>query len=202
MRLYAERADLRWRQVGADLGMLVWAAVWIWAALETYDAVHVLDRPSQSVEDLGSSVAGAMDTAAGIADGLPLVGDDLAEPFQGLADAAGSVGGAGAAVQDAVGTLALVLVTALIVLPIGWLLLRWLPWRTRFVREVAVVERMLAGTLDLELLAARAVATAPLPRLAALPPGTTGAWRSGDPAAVRELATVELDRLGLRVPSS
>ena len=202
MRLYAERAGLRWRQVAADLGMLVWAALWIWAAREAHQAVLVLDRPSESVADLGASVAGAMDNAAGIADGIPLVGDDLAEPFQSLADAAGAVGTAGASVQDAVTTLALVLATALTVLPIGWMLLRWLPWRMRFVREVAAVERMAAGTLDLELLAARAVATAPLPRLAALPPGTTGAWRSGDPAAVRELATVELDRLGLRLPSS
>lgn len=200
MRLYAERPELRWRQVAADLGMVLWIVLWIWAARETYDAVRVLDQPSRSVEELGSSVAGAMDTAAGIADGLPFVGDELAEPFQGLADAAGAVGGAGASMQDAVGTLATILTTALIVLPIGWLLLRWLPWRVRFVREVAVVDRMLEATLDVELLAARAVTTVGLPRLATLPPGTTGAWRSGDPEAARALAGLELERLGVRVP--
>ncbi len=200
MRLYAERPGLRWRQVAADLGMLLWAALWIWAAREAHQAVLVLDRPSESVADLGASVAGAMDNAAGIADNLPLVSDDLAEPFQALADAAGAVGGAGATVQDAVSTLALVLAVALTVLPIGWLLLRWLPWRVRFVREVAVVDRMLEATLDVELLAARAVTTVGLPRLATLPPGTTGAWRSGDPEAARALAGLELERLGVRVP--
>jgi hypothetical protein len=61
---------------------------------------------------------------------------------------------------------------------------------------------MLAGTPDLEILAARALATAPLPRLAALPDGTGAAWRVGDPGAVRALAGLELDRLGLRLPES
>jgi hypothetical protein len=62
------------------------------------------------------------------------------------------------------------------------------------------VARMSGGPGDLELLAARAVATAPLPRLAALPPGTGAAWRAGDPGAVRALAALEAARLGLRLP--
>jgi hypothetical protein len=62
------------------------------------------------------------------------------------------------------------------------------------------VTRLLSGAEpDLELLAARGVATAPLPRLAALAPGTGAAWRAGDPDATRAVATLELDRLGLRL---
>jgi hypothetical protein len=60
---------------------------------------------------------------------------------------------------------------------------------------------MLAGTPDLELLAARALATAPLPTLAALPAGTGAAWRAGDPGATRTLAALELRRLGLALPA-
>ncbi|WP_167761159.1 hypothetical protein [Geodermatophilus sp. DF01-2] len=48
------------------------------------------------------------------------------------------------------------------------------------------------------MLAARALATAPLSRLAALPPGTAHAWR----AATRALAAVEMERLGLPRPRS
>ena len=92
----------------------------------------------------------------------------------------------------------------LVVLPVGWLLLRWAPWRIRWVREATATDRLLTGSptgiADLELLAARAMATAPLPRLAALPSGTGAGWRAGDPAAVRALAALELDRLGLRQP--
>jgi hypothetical protein len=83
---------------------------------------------------------------------------------------------------------------------VGWLLTRWLPWRLRYAREAGAARRLLTGTPDLEILAARALATAPLPRLAALPDDTGAAWRAGDPRAVRELAGVELDRLGLRLP--
>jgi hypothetical protein len=49
------------------------------------------------------------------------------------------------------------------------------------------------------VLVARAVHGAVLV-LAALPPGTGAGWRAGDPVAVRALAALELNRLGLRPP--
>jgi hypothetical protein len=180
--------------------MLAWIVSWVLLARTVHRAVLVLAEPGRAVEDLGTSVAGNMDSAAEAAGDVPLVGDELAAPFQALSDASGSVRGAGLAAQDAVGTLALVLAVVLVVLPVGWLLLRWLPWRVGYAREAGAARRLLTGTPDLELLAARAMATAPLPRLAALPAGTGAAWRSGDPAAVRALAGLELARLGLRLP--
>jgi hypothetical protein len=165
-----------------------------------HGAVLVLAEPGRAVADLGGSVAGSMTSAADVADGVPGVGDELAAPFEALADASGSVSGAGVAAQDAVGTLATVLAVVLVVLPVGWLALRWLPRRLDYAREASAAARLVSGTPDLELLAARALATAPLPRLAALPAGTGAAWRAGDPAAVRALAALELRRLGLRAP--
>jgi hypothetical protein len=200
MQLYAQRPVLRARQLAADLGMLAWLALWIVVARIVHGAVLVLAGPGRAVEDLGRSVAGNMSSAAGVAEDVPLVGDELARPFDSLADASGSVSGAGQAAQDAVATLATVLAVVLVVLPVGWLLLRWLPWRLRWAREASAARRLIAGTPDLELLAARAVATAPLPDLAALPAGTGAAWRTGDPDAVRALASLELRRLGLRSP--
>ncbi len=207
MRLYAQTPVLRLRQLAADLGLLAWIIGWVLAARAAHGAVLLLAGPGQAVEDLGSAVGGSMGSAAGVAEGVPLVGDELAAPFEALARASESARGTGRSAQDAVDTLAFVLAVALVVLPVGWMLLRWLPWRTRWVREAAAAERVLAGSPtgpiaglpDLELLAARALATASLPRLAALPAGTGVAWRAGDPAAVRALATVELDRLGLRL---
>ena len=200
MRLYAQHPVLRLRQLAADVGMLAWVVLWVLVARAVHAAVLVLAEPGRAVEDLGRSVAGRMSSAAEAAEGVPLVGDELAAPFGSLADAGGSVSGAGQSAQDAVDTLATVLAVVLVVLPVGWLLLRWLPWRLRYAREASAARRLLAGTPDLEILAARALATAPLPRLAALPAGTGTAWRAGDPAAVRALAAVELGRLGLRLP--
>jgi hypothetical protein len=201
MPLYAQHPAVRARQLAADLGMLAWTVLWIVVARVVHGAVLVLAEPGLAVEDLGSSVAGNMNSAAEAAGDVPLVGDELAAPFEALSEAGGSVRGAGQAAQDAVGTLALVLAVVLVVLPVGWLLLRWLPWRLSYAREAGAARR-LAGTAELEILAARAMATAPLPRLAALPAGTGAAWRSGDPAAVRALAALELRRLGLSLPDA
>jgi hypothetical protein len=202
MPLYAQHPTLRAHQVAADLGLLAWSVLWVLVARVVHSAVLVLAEPGRAVEDLGASVAGNMNSAAEAANGVPLVGDELAAPFEALSDASGSVRGAGQAAQDAVATLALVLAVVLVVLPIGWLLLRWLPWRLRYAREAGAARRLLSDEPDLEILAARALVTAPLPQLAALPPGTGAAWRDGDPAAVRTLAGLELARLGLRLPAA
>jgi hypothetical protein len=199
---YAQHPAVRLRQLAADVGMLAWVVVWALLARAVHAAVLVLAEPGRAVEDLGRSVAANMGSAADAAERVPLVGDDLAAPFGSLADASASVGGAGQSAQDAVGTLATVLTLVLVLLPVGWLLLRWLPWRLRYAREAGAARRLLAGTPDLEILAARALATAPLTRLAALPAGTGAAWHAGDPAAVRALAGLELGRLGLRLPEA
>ena len=201
MQLYAHLPVQRTRQLAADVGMLAWILLWVLVARTVHGAVLVLAGPGRAVEDLGNSVAGNMQSAAGVAEDVPIVGDELAAPFHALAEAGGTVTGAGQAVQDAVGTLAAVLAVVLVVLPVGWLLLRWLPWRLRWAREAAAARQLITGTPDLELLALRAMVTAPLPRLAALPQGTGAAWRAGDPAAVRALAGLELHRLGLRLPA-
>jgi len=200
MQLYAQHPVLRARQLAGDLGMLAWVVLWVLVARTVHGAVLVLAEPGRAVEALGNSVAGNMNSAAGVAEDVPVVGDDLAAPFDALADASGSVSGAGQAAQDAVGTLATVLAVVLVALPVAWLLLRWLPRRLDYARDAGAARRLLTGTPDLHLLAARALATAPLPRLAALPTGTGAAWQAGDPAAVRALAAVELSRLGLRLP--
>ena len=201
MQLYAQHPVLRARQLAADAGMLVWLVLWLVLARAAHGAVLALAEPGQAVEELGASVAGNMESAAGVAEDVPLVGDELSVPFDALSRAGGSVTGAGQAAQDAVGALATILTLVLIVLPVGWLLVRWLPWRLRHAQEAGAAARMLTGTPDLELLAARALATAPLPRLAALPAGTGAAWRAGDPAAVASLAGLELSRLGVRPPT-
>jgi hypothetical protein len=200
MQPYAQHPVLRARQLAADLGMVAWLVVWVLVARTVHAAVLVLAEPGRAVEDLGNSVAGNMESAAEAAGDVPLVGDDLSGPFDALATASAAVSGSGQAAQDAVGTLATVLAVVLVVLPVGWLLWRWLPWRLSYARDAGAAKRLVAGTPDLHVLAARALATAPLPRLAALPAGTGAAWHAGDPAAVRALAGVELDRLGLRLP--
>jgi hypothetical protein len=200
MQLYAQHPAVRARQVAADLGLVAWLVLWVLVARLVHRTVLLLAAPGQAVSELGRSISGNMGAAASAARDVPFVGGRLSGPFRSLASTGGSIRGAGESAQDAVGTLAAVLAVVLVVLPVGWLLLRWLPWRVGWIREARAARRLLAGTADLELLAARAMATAPLLRLAALPAGTGAAWRSGEPDAVRALAALELGRLGLRLP--
>jgi hypothetical protein len=204
MRLYADRPDRRARQLCADLGLVAWAVLWVLVARAVHGAVLVLAEPGQAVADLGRSISDSMSSAAGAAQDVPFVGDELATPFDALGNAGGTVTDVGETASDAVHTLAAVLAVVLVVLPVGWLLVRWLRWRLSWAREATAADRLLRGgpdgRPDLELLAARAMATAPLPRLARLPAGTGSGWRAGDPAALRALAGLELERLGLRTP--
>ncbi len=145
MQLYAQHPVVRSRQLTADLGMLAWTVLWVLVARTVHGAVLVLAEPGQAVQDLGASVAGNMTSAAEAASGVPVVGDELASPFEALADASGSVSDAGIAAQDAVGTLAFVLAVVLVVLPVGWLALRWLPWRVGYAREASAAARLTQG---------------------------------------------------------
>jgi hypothetical protein len=206
MRLYADRPDRRARQLAADAGLLAWAVLWVLVARVVHRAVLVLAEPGQAVAGLGRAISDSMGSAAGVAEDVPVVGDELSTPFTALGDAGGAVTGAGQGASDAVHTLAAVLAAVLVLLPVGWLFVRWLGWRLGWQREAAAADRLLRsgadGLPDLELLAARAMATAPLPQLARLPAGTGAGWRAGDPAALSALAGLELQRLGLRGPAA
>jgi hypothetical protein len=76
-----------------------------------------------------------------------------------------------------------------------WAIGRWLPGRLAWRRE-ATAAQALSG--DLDLLALRAAATAPLPDLARLGPDPVSRWQAGDSDARLALASLELRRLGLR----
>ncbi|GHE06815.1 hypothetical protein [Klenkia taihuensis] len=193
MRLYAQRPALRTRQLTADVLLVAWAVLWVLVARVVHAAVLVLAEPGVQLESLGGSIRDTMGDAAGVAEDVPLVGDELSAPFGALGESGSGLAGAGQGLQDAVHTLAWVLAAALVVIPVGWALVRWGGWRLGWARQAAA-----AGRLDVELLAARAVATAPLPELARLPAGTGAAWRAGDAVATAALADLELRRLGLR----
>src|SRR4051812_35062485 len=103
MRLYPQHPGLRLTHVGADLGFAAWVLLWVLLARAVHGAVLALAAPGRAVEDLGGAVADNMGSAARVAEDVPVVGDELASPFDALGDAGSSLGGAGRAAQDAVG---------------------------------------------------------------------------------------------------
>jgi hypothetical protein len=197
MKFYADRPIRRTAQVVADLGALLLAAFAIWLGTEVHTQVTKLRAPGDGLIDAGTGLRGTFDSAADNADDVPLVGDALAKALHTGSDAGTKLSQAGQWQVEAVTDLAFWMAAILIAIPIVFLLVTWLPLRLRFVRRAtAGVHLQRLGEEGYDLLALRALATQPLPRLAKAGEVTTG-WRNQDPAVIKKLARWELERLGL-----
>lgn len=197
MKWYADQPRQRVRQQISDAAVLVGALLFLRLGQLVYDAVQSLQGAIAKVEQAGGGLADGLSDAARAAGGAPLIGGGLRAPFDAAAGAARSLGAAGAAEQEAVHKLALVLGMTIGLLPVVLLIWLWLPRRVRYAREAGAALWMRD---DIELLALRAATFIPLYRLAQLGPNPVARWRRGEPGAAEALAELELSRLGLRGP--
>ena len=195
MKLYAETAGLRTRQLVGDLAVLAWTAAWVAAGVALYRLVEKLAVPGARVEQAGSSFAGDIAEIQQKVGRLPVVGGELQDPFGRLAGVGRTLAAAGVTQQEVVHQLALWLGVVVAVVPIVALLLVWLPHRVSWAREAGAASRLRMDGADLELFAIRAVANRPLRDLHRVTPDPAGDLRAGDYQA---LADLELRALGLR----
>lgn len=187
MKLYADLAAVRTRQIVFDVLAVVWVLVWVRLGVGLYRTIERLRVAGDTTESAGGDLAERMDGVARLIDGVPLVGQQLRQPFTGAAGASRSIASAGAATSDAVHSLALWLGVLVAVLPILFLVTVYLPRRVRWVREATAAAAMtLTAPGAVDLLAVRAASSLPL---------ATVAPYAGDRPA---LARLELRRLGLR----
>ena len=143
MKLYSDIPARRTRQLIGDLGLV-----------SVVDSVD-LDRraPAWTRDESGCAGAGhgrwsdepgrehRLGRGVGVS-GVPLVGDSLATPFQGMGDAARAIASAGAAEVDAVSKLALFLSVALAFLAIASFAIFWVPWRIAFIRRATAAREL------------------------------------------------------------
>jgi hypothetical protein len=195
VRLYAETAGLRARQLLGDLAVLAWTAAWVAAGIALYRLVERLAVPGQRVEQAGSTFAGNVAEIQQTIGRVPVVGDQLQAPFGRLAGTGQTLADAGVTQQEVVHQLALWLGVAVAAVPVVALLLAWLPGRVSWVREAGAASRLRLDGADLELFAIRAVANRPLRQLHRVSPDPAGDLRAGEYEA---LADLELRALGLR----
>ena len=198
MKLYAETAGLRARQLLTDLGVLAWTAAWVAAGLALYRLVGKLAVPGARVEQAGGDFAGDVAEIQQKVGRLPVVGDDLQGPFGRLAGVGRTLADAGATQQEVVHQLALWLGVVVAAVPIVVLLLVWLPRRVAWSREAGAASRLRLDGADLELFALRAVANRSLRELHKVTPDPAGDLRAGEFEALADLG---LRALGLRAGS-
>jgi hypothetical protein len=196
--VYADDPGRRLRQVLGDLGAVGWVVAWVAVGRAVHGAVLRLGEPGRVLADAGRSLESGLRDGAAALGRTPLLGDELRAPFDSAGDAARTLATAGADAQTAVGRAALLAGVAVAAWPIllgagGWLVHRW-----RWARRARAVRRVAARDDGVDLLALRALATAPLSRLATVGPDPSGGWRRGDPRTVRALAALTLRDVGLR----
>jgi hypothetical protein len=187
MRLYAETASLRARQLLGDLAVAAWAVLWVTAGVGLYRLVEQLAVPGQRVERAGGGFAEALGEIQEKVGRIPVVGEELRDPFGRVAGAGRTLAEAAAAQQEVVHQLALWLGLVVAVVPVVPLLLVWLPRRVAWAREAGAASRLRLAGADLELFALRALANRPLRELHRVTPDPAGALRAGDYAALAEL---------------
>ena len=201
VRIYADVARARARQMMTDLLVAAWTAAWIWAAVKLYGLVSKLAVPGQKLASAGDGLSAGLSDAGGKVDNVPGIGGALATPLNKAADGARSLADAGRQQQEIVHQLSWVLVVVLLLVPMALVLLVWLPLRIRWMRRAATAAGLRDRIAGRDLLALRALMNQPLRRLVRLDPDVSSKWRAGDPEIVNQLAALELRTIGLRVVS-
>ncbi|NUQ32684.1 MAG: hypothetical protein HOP99_07705, partial [Dermatophilaceae bacterium] len=149
MRFYAHSPARRTRQIVADVLMLLWIGVWVYAGRQVHDTVEGLRAPADSITSAGRSVNGALTGAGDQAGQIPLVGDQLRTWLTQAAGSGTTLEQAGTSMADTVDTLALGLGLATALVPILIVLSVWLWVRVRFVRNATRSQRFIDAGEDL-----------------------------------------------------
>ncbi|GAB2806407.1 hypothetical protein [Lentzea nigeriaca] len=195
MKWYADRPVRLTRQLIADLLAVGWVALWIWVATTAHDWVLQLRAPGDGLVNAGGDIRDVFTNAANKARGVPFVGDDLSGALGNGSKAGETLIGVGNTQIGVVEDTAFWLATALIVIPVLFLLITWLPLRLRYAFRAAHIVKL----RDMpDLLALRALTSLKPKELARFPHDPAAKWRTGDTDTIEELARRQLAALGVR----
>lgn len=200
MKLYADTHGRRLAQISADLLFVAWLVLWVWIGQQVHDVTLELTGPGVRLEESAGGMASGLRDAGATLDDVPLVGDEVASPFDRAAGGADEIAAAGRAQVSAVESIAWWLRLVVIAMPVLIAAAVHLPRRIRFVRRATAGARFVESADDLDLFALRALAHQPLTVLARVSDDPAGDWRRAEPDVVRRLAEIELRESGLRLP--
>lgn len=189
-----------------DVLLVLWAAAWIAMGVAVAEQASGLASLSETVVLVGAGVRDA-GNALGLVEGVPLVGEQLAEPARRVEEIGQSAIANGRRSRESADELATLLGISIALIPSLPLLAFYLPARVAAIREARALRRTLTRMREdpglPELLARRALLHASYRELARLQ-DPLGDLRAG---RYEPLVEAELERLGvqptwLRAPSS
>ena len=197
MRLYPDTADDRGRAVAKDALVILTLIVLAWLGLKVHDTVDKLAVLGTGVHDSGQVVQDGFSRAADAADGIPVVGGDVANALRDAGEGTGgNVAQAGADGEERVHDLANLLGLLMFAVPASILLVLTVPGRIRQFRELNATGRLLDVTTEdrRQLVAMRAAFTLPATELARHTRDPIGDLLAGD---YEPLIDAAYDRAGL-----
>jgi len=202
MKLYADATPRFTLQLALDAAVACYVLFWIWLGTVVNDGVSALASPGEGIAANARDLGGSLSDAGGFLDDAPIIGDGIASPFDSAADASRGIAQASDNSVAAIERFGFWLGVVVAVVPIVYLLAKFLPGRIRFIRNVNAGQRLALGPADLEVFALRALTNQPLHRLARVSPDPAGGYRRGETDVITGLARLELTRIGLAVPES
>lgn len=180
-----------------DIGVLVWAVIWLGLAVVTGMEVRSLRQLSTTLVHSSEVLADTADVLGAIED-VPLLGSRVEDVGASVRTAAESTRASGLASRENIKDLSLLLGVLIFLIPLLPVLFLYLPLRISWSREVDLIETALAEVGDDEafkdFLAQRAVHNLGFTRLQEL--GITP-WGPVPEERRDELARLELERLGI-----
>jgi len=197
VKLYADDASRRTRQIIADVLALLGIALFVWLAVTVRTIIAAFGELGIRLQEAGSGFSGTMREIGDTLGGIPIIGSGVAAPFEGASEAGDTLVEAGEAVRGTVDAISIVAAVAVAALPIAAILAIWLVPRLRFASRAGELSRLVRSGAPLDLIALRGLVNLPLPVVAGLHADAAEAWRRGDPEVVRRLAELQLRRSGV-----
>lgn len=198
MPWYAPDPVRRTRQIVADIAVLGWVLAWVLIGRWIFDLVMALATPAAPLRSAGTGMEARMEEIAGRVTEIPLVGNELSNPFAGVAGVGTDLVSAGDRLEAAVRTVAQVVSVVAAGTPILLVVLAWAGLRVAWVLRARRIGPDLEDPRSQQLLALRSLVRQSPRRLQRVHPDPVAAWHSNDPEAIRALADLELAQLGLR----
>jgi hypothetical protein len=195
---YAATPGRALTQAAADLLVVLWLVLWYYVGKAVHTAIAAFAEVGRRVEGGAGAIAGNLDQAGTGAGKIPLVGDSVSSPLRAAGNAARDIAGAGHGLDERATTLSIVLALAVAIPPALAVAVPWLLLRLRFARRAGAAATLARAPGGDRLLALRALANRPLPRVLDVGEDPVEGWRSGDPETIRRLAALELRAVGLK----